>query len=76
MAINQDAALYASLLEPGAAVVHHLSGQRNAWVQLARGAVSVNGQELNQGDGAAIEDETEITITGTQPAEFLLFDLA
>ncbi|MCZ6837748.1 MAG: pirin family protein, partial [Alphaproteobacteria bacterium] len=48
-----------------------------AWVQVARGAVTVNGQALSAGDGAGITDEAsvEITATGDSDAEFLLFDL-
>ena len=74
--INQDAAIYVSLLEPAGEVVHPLGEQRNGWVQVARGAIVINGQDLNQGDGAAITDEATITITGREPAELLLFDLA
>src|SRR5450432_3110461 len=52
--INQDAALYTSLLSAGQEVVHKLEGGRQAWLQVARGAVAVNGINLDQGDGAAI----------------------
>ncbi len=31
---------------------------------------------LKQGDGAAVEDETKLTIKGVEEAEILLFDLA
>jgi redox-sensitive bicupin YhaK (pirin superfamily) len=74
--INQDAAIYASVLEPGGAVVHELGAQRNAWIQVARGAISVNGNVLNQGDGAAVSAESEVTIAGREESEVLLFDLA
>ena len=46
----------------------------DAWLQVARGTVEVNGQTLNAGDGAAIEDERTITLRG-RDAEVLLFDL-
>jgi len=74
--INQDAAIYASVLEPGSEVVHELGATRNAWIQVARGAVTVNGNDLNQGDGAAISAESAITIAGREDSEVLLFDLA
>jgi redox-sensitive bicupin YhaK (pirin superfamily) len=74
--INQDAAIYASVLEPGSEVVHQLGANRNAWIQVARGAVTVNGKDLNQGDGAAVNAESAITIAGREPSEVLLFDLA
>jgi redox-sensitive bicupin YhaK (pirin superfamily) len=74
--IQQDARVYASLLEPSQQVVHELKPDRHAWIQVARGAVEVNEQTLNQGDGAAISNETQVTIEGLEPSEILLFDLA
>ncbi|MDH3738460.1 MAG: pirin family protein [Alphaproteobacteria bacterium] len=77
ISIHQDAALYASILGDGEAVRHELAAGRKAWVQVARGAVTVNGEPLATGDGAAITDEAtvEIAATGGQDAEFVLFDL-
>jgi redox-sensitive bicupin YhaK (pirin superfamily) len=74
--INQDAKLYVSLLKPGEEVAHELSQGRNGWLQVARGSVELNGNKLGQGDGAAISDEKELKIKGTEDAEVLLFDLA
>jgi len=45
-------------------------------VQVARGAVEVNGQRLETSDGAALSGEPEVRIVGAEPAEVLLFDLA
>ena len=73
--IHQDAKLYASLLNPGQAVKHALGKGRHVWLQVARGAVELNGQSLNQGDGAAISDEPQLTVKATKDAEVLLFDL-
>jgi hypothetical protein len=73
--IHQDASVYAALLEDDAAVSHELRPGRHAWLQVARGAVELNGQRLEQGDGAAVSDEARITITGRGPSEVLLFDL-
>jgi quercetin 2,3-dioxygenase len=74
--INQDATLFVSLLKPGEEVTHELANGRHAWLQVAKGAVELNGKSLNQGDGAAIAEEQKLTIKGTQDAEVLLFDLA
>ena len=73
--IHQDAKLYASLLNPGQAVKHELGKGRYAWLQVARGAVELNGKILNQGDGAAISDEQQLIVKATKDAEVLLFDL-
>jgi hypothetical protein len=73
--IHQDARLYSSILEAGQRVEHRLEPGRGAWIQVASGSVEVNGKTLEQGDGAAIEDESSVTIAATANAEFLLFDL-
>jgi quercetin 2,3-dioxygenase len=73
--IHQDARVSATLLEASQQVSYELGAERYAWVQVARGAIEVNGQALKQGDGASLSDERELTITGTAPSEVLLFDL-
>jgi len=74
--INQDARLYVSLLRPGEEVAHEFGEGRHGWLQIARGAVELNGHRLAQGDGAAISAETKLSIKGAEDAEVLLFDLA
>ena len=73
--IHQDAEIYVAQLEDGREVAHELRPGRHAWLQVARGAVELNGQRLEQGDGAAASDEGRIAIVGRGPAEVLLFDL-
>ncbi|MEZ2240682.1 pirin family protein [Microcoleus sp.] len=74
--IHQDVDLYAAVLDKDARVSHVLQSNRYAWVQVARGSVLLNGLALEQGDGAAVSDESELVIEATAEAEFLLFDLA
>jgi quercetin 2,3-dioxygenase len=74
--IHQDTDVYSSKLDPGQQVTHELKEKRKAWLQVARGAVAVNGVDLKQGDGAAIKDQAEIEITCREPAEVLFFDMA
>ncbi len=76
VSMNQDARLYAALLDTEQQVVYELAPDRHAWVQVARGAIEINGQPLKQGDGAAISEERELKIVGKEPSEILLFDLA
>jgi redox-sensitive bicupin YhaK (pirin superfamily) len=72
-----DAELYGGRLKPGSAVEHNFTTRKYGWVQMARGAATVNGAELKQGDGLALSDEATVKITaGTEGAEVLLFDLA
>ena len=76
--INQDAGLFTSILGAHESVEYVLPKGRYAWLQVARGGVSANGQRLNQGDGAAISEEDKLNITGDDKtgAEIFLFDLA
>lgn len=74
--IRQDNELYATLLARGETVKHELKAQRHAYVQVARGSVTLNGQTLETGDGAAVSEEHSIELAGVQDAEVLVFDLA
>jgi redox-sensitive bicupin YhaK (pirin superfamily) len=76
--IHQDARVFAALLGAGQALEHPIAPGRHAWVQVARGAVEVNGQRLAAGDGAALSDEPRLRIAGAGEgeAELLVFDLA
>jgi redox-sensitive bicupin YhaK (pirin superfamily) len=74
--IRQDNELYATVLGKGDSVKHALKPERHAYVQVARGSVKLNGQQLAEGDGAAISAEKAVELTGVKDAEVLLFDLA
>ena len=74
--INQDVKLYASVLGEGKSVTHEIAAGRHAWVQVVRGGVTVNGQSLGAGDGAALSDEPTVECVATDASEILLFDLA
>ena len=74
--IRQDNDLYATVLGAGETVKHVLKPERHAYVQVARGSVTLNGKKLDEGDGAAISDEKTVELTGDKEAEVLLFDLA
>ena len=73
--IQQDARVYATKLGTGDAVSHRLAAARRAYVQVARGEAVVNGRKLGVGDGAAVEEETEIKLASPSTAEVLVFDL-
>jgi quercetin 2,3-dioxygenase len=76
--INQQARMYVTELGSGDRVTHELAPGRHAWVQVVRGQVAVNAQPLHEGDGAAISDEPELTLSaaGSDGGEVLVFDLA
>ena len=73
--IHQDVNLYASLLGADDSVSYELGDGRNGWVQVARGSVRLNGNELSAGDGVALRGEQTVTIDGVDDAEILLFDM-
>jgi quercetin 2,3-dioxygenase len=74
--IHQNADIYRVRLQPGQSVTHELKPGRGAWLQIAEGALSVNGVELATGDGANTEAPGRLTLAATKPTEALLFDLA
>ena len=76
VSIRQDADVYATLLGPGESVTHVLRPERHVWIQMASGKVVVNGLPLEAGDGAAVSEETQVQLVGTEPSEALLFDLS
>jgi len=74
--INQDASVFASVLDKSGSVEFQTDATRYAWVQVARGSVDVNDERLEQGDGAVVVGESVLKISANESAEFLLFDLA
>jgi redox-sensitive bicupin YhaK (pirin superfamily) len=76
IAFDQDVAIYASILDPGLAIEHRLAPGRGVWLQSVLGTFTVNGERLDEGDGAAIVDEAALAIRGVSASELLLLDLA
>jgi redox-sensitive bicupin YhaK (pirin superfamily) len=74
--IHTDARLYAGTFASGDRAQHEFGPGRHAWVQVVRGRVNVNGQELRAGDGAALSEVSAVGFEGVDDAEVLLFDLA
>jgi redox-sensitive bicupin YhaK (pirin superfamily) len=74
--IHQDANLYLGRADTQGALEIPLGKNRAGWIQVTRGNLSVSGQDLNAGDGAAIADVDTVKITSSGKGEFLFFDLA
>ena len=75
LVIHQDVTLHLGSLGEGDQASLTLAPGRHAWVQVARGAISLNGTPLQQGDGAAVSDERELVVRSSEDSEILLFDL-
>ena len=73
--IHQDAFVYAGIFDAGDSVRQPLKPGRRAYIHVARGTVTVNGQELKSGDGARITGAAEVTLSDGSGGEVLLFDL-
>jgi len=73
--IQQDARMFAGLFDGAESATHPIAGGRLAYVHVARGAVTVNGVSLKEGDAVKIENETSVRIESGEQAEVLLFDL-
>jgi redox-sensitive bicupin YhaK (pirin superfamily) len=78
LTIHQDATLAIANLSSAEQIRHEIRPGRAAWVQVARGDLTVNGHVLRAGDGAAVTDEAalELAASGRGDAEVLVFDLA
>jgi redox-sensitive bicupin YhaK (pirin superfamily) len=74
--IHQDAFLYAGLLDGADRATHALEAGRRAYVHVARGRVTANGQALDTGDALKVADSAELVFEKAKDAEVLLFDLA
>ncbi|WP_293660456.1 pirin family protein [Rhodoferax sp. OV413] len=74
--IHADAKLYSGLLDGQQAASVALDPARKGYVQVLRGAVSVNGQALQAGDAALLSGEAAVALSNGQDAEVLVFDLA
>ena len=72
----QDAEIWAAKLDAGVEAIHPLAQGRKAWLQVAKGEVSLGGQTLKAGDAAAVTDQAQIAVRSKEASEVLLFDLA
>jgi redox-sensitive bicupin YhaK (pirin superfamily) len=75
IAIHQDSDLYLARLDAGQSVTHPLASGRHAWLHVAEGEITLNGQKLSGGDAAAISKESALNLRGEKDAQVLLFDL-
>jgi hypothetical protein len=73
--IHSDASIYAALIDGAEQAALPLPAGRRAYVHVARGALTVNGEALAAGDAAMIVDAETVTLEQGRDAEVLLFDL-
>ena len=73
--VHQDVRVYAGLFDGAERAEYELAAGRRAWVQMARGKLTINGTALSDGDGAYTRGGTRLTLERGAGAEVLLFDL-
>lgn len=75
LTIQQDARLYVGLLHGDERVEHAIPEGRMGWLHLAKGELTLDGERLRAGDGAAIEHERALTLSDGEGAEFVYWEL-
>ena len=75
LSVYQDVRVYAGLFDGDERQALQLAAGRYAYAHVARGSVEVNGERLDEGDGARLRNPGEIRLSGARAAEVLLFDL-
>ena len=75
LTINQEVDVYAALLDGDEHIRHELAPGRQCWIQVARGALELNGEQLQEGDGASFMDSATLELSHGRNAEILLFEM-
>ncbi len=73
--IHQDARVFLGNVDSEAKIEYELEAGRHAWLQVLRGSITLNGNELDTSDGAAVSDEAVIEVLAVTDAEVMLFDM-
>lgn len=73
--VHQDADVWSARLARDQEIELPVASGRGQWVQITRGEVSLNGERLFAGDGAALSGESVLRLRGIEPAELLVFDM-
>lgn len=72
--INQDARVLGATLNAGKSLSYSLEAGRKAYLVLATGQLTLNGETVSARDGAAITGPVELDIVGEDDAEIVLVD--
>lgn len=73
--IHQDAFLYQLHSSEGHTTTYSVGSGRTIYLHMVSGVISVNGEQLREGDGATLKDLDVIEFVGSEESEALLFDL-
>ena len=73
--VHQDAYLYQLLLNTGDDITYEITTGRSLYIHVVNGQLSVNGEILNIGDSATVNDINKVKFSGIMQSEALVFDL-
>lgn len=77
VSLNQDVDIYAGIFTNSQhSATLKLDAQHKVWVQVAYGAIEVNGVQCNVGDGIAFDQVDSIEFKNGKDAEVIIFDFA
>lgn len=75
--INQDFNMYVGSLQNAQQnLSFNVQDDRRVWVQLASGAVELNGEKLSAGDGVEIQGPLTLNFSNGNSAEIIVFEMA
>lgn len=75
VAIHQDVELSVADFAAGQSTTETIRPGRHAWVQIVSGRHTINGHEVEAGDGVTISGEDALRIETSEPGQILWFDL-
>ena len=75
ISIHQDAKMYMAMPNEGTKLTYVLDQNRYAFLQVAKGHITMDGEILKEGDGAEISGLETIDITALSDAQLILFDI-
>ena len=75
LTIHQDVNLYEAELDAAQSIDVQLDASRRGFLQIVRGAVTLNGEELVTGDAVTIEGQSDTKLLATKNTRLLLFDM-
>jgi quercetin 2,3-dioxygenase len=73
--LHQDARVYAGLFTGSESAQLPLSPQRQAYLHVARGSITANGERLATGDALQLTQADTLALANGEDAEVLVFDL-
>jgi redox-sensitive bicupin YhaK (pirin superfamily) len=73
--MHQEAEMYVGKTSFSGEKLLRLQPHRNAWVQVVKGQLLINETKLEAGDGAAIQQVSELHFSWSEAIEFIVFDL-